>query len=347
MALSGSSLVKGLKPTHLGEDTSFSDYSKWQSTMLYCLNKEPLWQEFLKPVKEDNKDSSWEKLTSKNPNRGFVDGDTVKKEDKAQHLNSMLECVAQFVPDFLEHEIVSGSTSIKSVWKTIRQYYNIQQSEAHFLTLSTIRWEGKGKERPERLYRRILSHLTDNLMKSEGGLKHNGVIPTENEDISPTVERLAVHRWLELLDPRLPGLVARLFATDLMTYSLKDLQPMIANAMDSLLDQLNNEDLHLAAASRISELTVDAECSDDEIQAAHVTSRSKFFNKAPQRRTGNNSKPHSSKARQQCNLCLGWGRPSWGHTLATCSYVSDGERRETSRKSTKSFQVSTEEEGTH
>ncbi len=340
-------LVKGVKPTYLGEDTTFSDYSKWQSTMFYCLNKDPIWQPFLKPAIAENKDTSWAKLTSKNVTRGFEDGDPVTKADKAQNLNSMLEYIAQHVPECLNHEIVYESTCMKSVWKTIRQYFNIQENEARFLTLSSIKWEGRGKERPERLYRRILSHLTDNLLKAEGSLKHNGIVPSENEDFSPTVERLAVHRWLELIDPRMPGLVARLFATDLMVYSLTDLQPMIASAMDSFLDQLDSEDMHLASAAHINELTVSGEGSDEDIQAAHVTSRSKFFNKAAQRRPANSSKPRTSQPRQQCNLCLGWGRPAWGHTLATCNFVSDGEKREISRKSAKSFRVNTEVDRSH
>ena len=43
---------------------------------------------------------------------------------------------------------------------------------------------------------------------------------TYDEEISPTVEQLAVLRWLELIDSRLPMLVARTIATDLQTRTL-------------------------------------------------------------------------------------------------------------------------------
>jgi hypothetical protein len=273
--------------------------------------------------------------------------DGTKKEDKVAHLNNMLEYIAQFVPHFLTYELVHESTSMKSVWQIIRQYYNIQQSEAHFLKLSYIKWEGRDKERPEHLYRRILSHLTDNLLKADGGLKHNNQTPTADESLSPTVERLAVHRWLELIDPRLPMLVARTFATDLLTKTLKDIQPLIANAMDSLLEQLNNEDLQLVATSKIQALQIDE--SDEEIQIAQVTSRSKFQSRFPQRpypvnRSIPRSRQSDQKPRLQCLLCQGWGRPSVGHDMATCKYISEGQKQAMARRPSKSFRVDTRDD---
>ena len=60
---------KSLKPWQLEEDITLSSYSKWQSTMTYCLNKEEEWKRFLKPLKPANKDTSWAQLTSDNPTR--------------------------------------------------------------------------------------------------------------------------------------------------------------------------------------------------------------------------------------------------------------------------------------
>ena len=52
------------------------------------------------------------------------------------------------------------------------------QSEAQFLKLVNIKWEGPDQERPERLYRRILAHFHDNLLKEGSKLKHNEETPT-------------------------------------------------------------------------------------------------------------------------------------------------------------------------
>lgn len=343
--------VKGLKPYHLEEDVTFSSYGKWQSNMLYCLNKETNWQRFLKPVKVDNVDTKWEKVTAENiTTRGFTDdaGEAgMRKEQKAMHLNAMLEYIAQFVPHFLTHELIHETTSMKSAWNIIRQYYTIQQSESNFLKLSTITWEGIDKERPERLYRRVLSHITDNLLSKDGGLTYNNEIPTSDEMLSPTVERLAVHRWLELMDPGLPMLVARHYATDLQSKSLKDLQPMIASAAVNLLDLLKQEEVIAnRAANAVDALNIDY----NEVQATHV---SRFTSKPNQRQSyHSHSTPNhkarnsgNSKPRLQCILCQGWGRQSMGHTMATCRYISDGDRQDIARKSPKSFRVNTDDHG--
>ena len=45
--------------------------------------------------------------------------------------------------------------------------------------------------------------------------EHNDRNPTKDEDISPTIERLAILRWMELIHPSLPALVQHTFAYDL------------------------------------------------------------------------------------------------------------------------------------
>ena len=70
-------------------------------------------------------------------------------------------------------------------------------------------------ERPERLEQRILAHLQENILRKDSKLKHDGTTSTRDEDIRPTVERLAVLRWMELIHPSLPALVQRTFACDL------------------------------------------------------------------------------------------------------------------------------------
>ena len=348
MALS----IKGVKPTQLSEEETLTSYGRWQSTMVYCLSKEALWQRFLKPVKPDNQDSSWTKLSADNPSRGLLDDSEAsgkKKEDKVIELNAMLDYIAQWAPTLIRHDLINESTDMRTVWQMIRQYYNLEQSETHFIQLTTIKWEGPEKERPERLYRRILAHIKDNLLRADSTLQHNKTIPQKDEDVSPTVERLAVLRWLELIDPRLPMLVARTFATDLQSRTLKDIQPQIANAMSSLLDQLRGEDAQIASLQGLHL---------DDIQAAQVNTRNRNFTSAsryprfgqkqnPSGRTASYTKPNlrpqsSNKQRLQCSHCQGWKRPCWGHTMATCKYISDAEKQELVKSSTRNYRVESE-----
>jgi len=233
-----------VKPWKLTEDETFSSYTSWQQNMLYVLNQEYSNKSFLKPA------SVWLPTSAEDPVRGLTDehNDGAKKEDKIINLNVMLGYVAQFAPHYLTREIIDGSTSINSVWHTLRAYYGFQQSETQFMKFASISWDGISAERPERLYRRILAHLSDNLLTADSKLLHNGKMQTKDEVLSPTVERLAVLKWMELIHPKLSALVARTFAYDLQRKTLKDLQPQICDGIEQFLEELNRDEVQ---ASRV------------------------------------------------------------------------------------------------
>ena len=71
----------------------------------------------------------------------------------------------------------------------------------HFLKLSAIKLAKD--ERYETYFQRILAHLYDNLLSAGSTLKFDGESVTENEEMSHTVERLAVFLWLHFIDERL------------------------------------------------------------------------------------------------------------------------------------------------
>ena len=98
----------------------------------------------------------------------------------------------------------------------------------------------KGGERPERLHQRILAHLQDNLLQKDSKLKHNGAAVEIDEDMSPTVEHIAVLRWMELINPNLSALVQRTFAYDLQRMTLKDMQPQIVDVFDGFLEEVKS-----------------------------------------------------------------------------------------------------------
>ena len=159
---------------------------------------EPAFAVFLDPA------AKWTKYTSNNPNRDLTDNDESVPEakrltatQKVANLNRMLGLVAQYSPSLLRNDLIKKSTSLNYIWQRIRKYYSFQQSEAQFLKFSTITLEPG--ERYEHLYQRIIAFLEDNLMTTESGLLFEGSILAYDEDMSPTVERLAVLRWLELV----------------------------------------------------------------------------------------------------------------------------------------------------
>ena len=97
-------------------------------------------------------------------------------------------------------------------------------------------------ERYETLYQRIIAHLEDNLLTSEAGLIHDGEAIATDKEMTPTVERLAVYLWLVLIDQRLPAFISRIYAHDLQTKSLKEIQPQICEAIDLLLIEMAAQD---------------------------------------------------------------------------------------------------------
>ena len=70
-----------------------------------------------------------------------------------------------------------------------------------------------------------MAHLYDNLLTAGSTIRHVGEKVEEDEEMSPTVERLAVLFWLHFIDDHLPGFVSRIYAKDLRSNSIKDLQP--------------------------------------------------------------------------------------------------------------------------
>ena len=62
-------------------------------------------------------------------------------------------------------------------------------------------------ERPKDLLQRLQSFTEDNLLRSDGSIRHQGEIPGEDEELSPTLENFIVLTWLRLLHRDLPSLV--------------------------------------------------------------------------------------------------------------------------------------------
>ena len=87
------------------------------------------------------------------------------------------------------------------------------------------------------------AHLEDNLLTAASSVIRDGAPVTDDEEMTPTVERLAVYLWLYLIDARFPAYVARVYAQPLQSHSLKYIQPIIAQNMHSLQEINTQEDI--------------------------------------------------------------------------------------------------------
>ena len=218
----------------LGENETISTYASWKSNIEYHLSLNNEFSSFL--------DSSftWSKQSVKN--RGLTDilvkeVVTTTAVQRNIQLERMLGIIAQFSPPLLRNDIIKRSLSLNWIWARLRKYYQFEQNEGNFLKISTIRrQEG---ERYETLYQRLVAHIEDNLLSPDANLIHDGSIYDQVEEMSPTVERLLVYIWLNLIDERLPAYISRIYANDLQRKTIKEIQPQICDAMDSLLTEMN------------------------------------------------------------------------------------------------------------
>ena len=298
------------KPWTLSEQATITTFASWQSNLLYHLSLNNEFSNFL--------EAEWQKKSVAHhglQNDGVEVVDVRNRKTAVQksiQLDRMLGIIAQFSPDLLRNEILKNATSLSWIWKRIRKYFAFSQSEANFLKLALI--QRKDGERYETLYQRILAHLDDNLLTTTCGLTHDGAAPTVDEELSPMTERLAVYIWLQLVDQRLPSHVARVYAHELQSMSMKDIQPRISENMDSILQDLNaQEDIRI-----------------------HYTN-SQYRRPRPVRKKGPSA---SSKAPKTCILCKVAGRPHAGHDVKDCWFTSKHERGELAR----ALQVTVEED---
>lgn len=296
--------VSAPKPRTLNENETLSSFNTWKSNVEFYLSQEANFVQFI-----SGSHKVWTRDSGGSHTRDLPTDSSSTAENKVFYLNQMLGLINQWVPHYLHHEIKVQSTSLDYVWHTIRKYFGFKQSEVQFMKLLDIRWEES--ERPEHLYQRVIHHLTDNLLQAGGRLKHYGEQVKEAEILSPTVERLAVLRWLELLHPKLPKLVQLKYAFDLQKYSLRDLQEQISDNVDSLLEELRtSEEL------QVSRVNFQKQKSWPNDKFRTKTWKSGW--KGPR----SSSQDHKS----QCPLCTANNRPAT-HRLARCRFLSDGDRK--------------------
>ena len=252
------------------------------------------------------------------------------------HLERMLGLVAQFSPSLLRNDIIDKSVNLNWIWKRIRKHYSFQQSEVNFLRLSTIKREPE--ERFETLYQRIVAHLEDNRLTTESNIRHDGAAVTVNEEMSPLCERLAVYLWLNLVDHRLPAHVSKVYAHDLQGNSVKDLQPQICDAMDSLLAEINTQEDISVNYSR----TFGGSRRSNN-NNTHYNRSDRQPPPPPSSRPPTWQRNQQSSTQKECIVCKAAGRTYLGHTIATCWHVSKADRVLMAR----ALQVDYDEEGDH
>ncbi|VDI10897.1 G protein-coupled receptor 125 [Mytilus galloprovincialis] len=281
--------------------TSFED---WRQNLQYTLSLDQNFAAFLVDG------FTWLKKTNANPLRGIVDdGEAVAEANrrtaaqKCTHLDLMLGQIANYCPIISRNTIIKNSTSINSIWQSIRLHYGFQSTGGHFLDFNSIFLEPD--ERPEDLFQRLASFIEDNMLRAGGNIHHHGEVPEADEELSPSLENLIVLTWLRLINRDLPNLVKQRYGTELRSKTLASLKPEISQALDSLLDEIHS-------------------ATDAKVLRASI--KDKHFDRSA-KKTGSIRTGRQIKC---CILCKQAGRPSQ-HFLSTCKYLPDEDKQYMSR----------------
>ncbi|MCG7875882.1 MAG: RNase H-like domain-containing protein [Candidatus Thiodiazotropha endolucinida] len=289
--------IRAPKQWSLTKNETITSFEAWSQNLKYTLSLDPNFASFLIDG------STWLKKSAANPLRGFTDdADTVPEASrrtaaqKLTQLELMLGQIANYCPIISRSTIVKNSTSIAQIWQSIRLHFGFQSSGAHFLDFDSIHLEPG--ERPEDLYQRLSSFVEDNLLKSDGGIRHHGEILDIDEDLSPTLENFIVLTWLRLIHPDLPNLVKQRYGTELRSQTLSTIKPEISQSLGSLL-----EEIRASAESKVLR---------SAIRKSNYTFKS-------------DSKP-SMKNDRSCVLCKQAGRP-FNHFLSKCKYLPETDKQ--------------------
>jgi hypothetical protein len=208
----------------------------------------------------------------------------------------MLGQIANFSPVVARNTIVKNSTSMQSIWQSIRAHFGFQSTDARSLDFNTLFLEPG--ERTEDLYQRLLGFIDDNLLKANGSIRHHGENITVDEEMTPSLENVIVITWLRLIHSDLPALIKQRYGTELRSQTLANLKPEISQALESLLDEI------------------------------HTASESKVLRTAFEQSNLRNSpsaqvpKPDAPVTRNEvCPLCQQASRPQFRQYLSKCPYL--------------------------
>lgn len=266
-------------------------------------------------------DNRVDNYTQQDRNRDLA---TLLQTRNAQ-LSKFITLISVLCPYTLTNNLDQLSTSFNWLFTYLEQYYQIQKTGAHFLSISDIRYNPGDSY--ENFYMELHGAVEDSLRKQDELLLfHNSEPLDEDEEMSPTLENMVVLMWLERIDTRLPKKVSATFAHQMVgNTSLRDLQPIICARLTSLLQELED-----AAANRASLHAAEAQ----EPTAAAFSVRGNFRQRGQRR--GNTS--FTSKGRSLnkfCRICFltNKGSPNiyTSHTINTCNKLSERDKQELAR----------------
>ena len=172
------------KQWSLRKTETITSFESWRQNLLYILSLDPNFAPFLA------EGFTWAKKTKAQPLRGLNDDSAdvpeakrLTAQQKANFLELMLGQIANYCPIISHSTLVKQSTSIESIWNTIRLHFGFQITGAHFLDFAVMQLEPN--ERPEDLFQSLMAFTEDNLLRSNGISHHVHTSHTAEPPVEP------------------------------------------------------------------------------------------------------------------------------------------------------------------
>ena len=317
-----SSKVGQLKPFMIeekkeGPNKSISEVTanKWQGCMVANIKKEEKWVPLMS--------RTWQ--PKKTLNRGLT-GNTAA-EDSTQ-VDQMLEYVSQYAPNALYRDITLRATSLAAVWTLVRAWAGLKTSGCNQQIYYTVKhsYDPNGELTPTDFFFSLRNSKEDCLLlsaNSGGKVRFHGKIPTEDEDLTPTLESDVVLDWLDGLGgTKLVEQTFRVFAKELESESLADLRQRISDNLTSLMSESDQQaDFNRAFVHSKSFKSRNT----NQLQRRPPQSPAPYTQSARPHSTPTTTPPRGPP----CKLCLAT-KPAVAHThsISTCFQLNLQERKD-------------------
>ena len=264
-------------------------------------------------------------------------GEVVYNAEMTRLLNKRNAQLAKFithVATLCHHtendDITNHSTSLDWMFEYLKRHYGLETKGANFMNVSEHIFK-KGTPY-QTFYKQYRASFIDNLRKQGDVVCYkNNYTLLEDEKLTPTFENAIVLWALDKIDPRLPAKVKRNYGHQMTgNVTLRDVQPVIFEHIDSMLEELDQSQTSKLLASQSL-----ADCVDLQAISTQNKNRGKFLNN----RTGGKSnyrgrttfKPSSSgksfnkPTNKYCRICDLAGSDAkvfTSHEIGNCNRLS-------------------------
>ena len=236
------------------EGISDVQFEIWRETLEVYLEIEEKFRKFLPDGRYENWIAS--EINDKRILQAIEPDKAENLQDIRRDLRQFLTIVAKYVHMDFYNPIQQQSTSIKWIYKKIREDYDIMTQGIHYFNLLDLTWDPTGQQSAIGFYNQYRSMIISNLAKKSTYIEWKNESMKENETLTPSHEDLILLNVLGLLHPKLPayvrenysyklGSTKRLmdFKTEILTKCkqyIQDIdQPIISNVMTEEDPQCN------------------------------------------------------------------------------------------------------------